>query len=377
MSRLAHPGAVRLETRAAAVGGAAIGRRSRRARRRCASRCADRCRAPVELLTASCDSACAIRRGYYPRPMRRRLRSAAFPLHRHSIPQLAIDGALVAAAYYLSYRLRFDTGTPPRYERLFDATIVFVVVSALVVFTLFRLELKQWRYTSSRDYLGDLPGRRRQHARAGGLHRGHPPGDASRRARARSRSSAPTGVMALFFLLTLVLVGGARFVARDRLRAPGARVPRARRRAPRAHRRRRRGRAARRCARSCATRSSASSPVGFVDDDPLKRGIRVDGVKVLAPTDQLARILDEAEPDEITIAIPSAPGTLRARVVRAARQRGIPVRTLPTVFELLQAGSGQVVRQVREVQVEDILGPRARAHGARPRRRLPGRRGGA
>ena len=86
--------------------------------------------------------------------MRRRLRSAAFPLHRHSIPQLAIDGALVAAAYYLSYRLRFDTGTPARYERLFDATIVFVVVSALVVFTLFRLELKQWRYTSSRDYLG-------------------------------------------------------------------------------------------------------------------------------------------------------------------------------------------------------------------------------
>ena len=56
--------------------------------------------------------------------------------------------------------------------------------------------------------------------------------------------------------------------------------------------------------------------------------------KVLGPTDQLGRILDEAEPDEITIAIPSAPGTLRARVVRAARQRGIPVRTLPTVFEV-------------------------------------------
>ncbi|MGZ4270931.1 MAG: polysaccharide biosynthesis protein, partial [Solirubrobacteraceae bacterium] len=85
--------------------------------------------------------------------MRRRLRSAAFPLHRHSIPQLAIDGVLVAGAYYLSYRLRFDTGTPKRYEELFDSTIVFVVVSALIVFTLFRLELKQWRYTSSRDYL--------------------------------------------------------------------------------------------------------------------------------------------------------------------------------------------------------------------------------
>ena len=33
----------------------------------------------------------------------------------------------------------------------------------------------------------------------------------------------------------------------------------------------------------------------------------------------------------------------------------IPVRTLPTVFELLQTG-GQMVRQAREVRVEDVLG---------------------
>jgi FlaA1/EpsC-like NDP-sugar epimerase len=100
----------------------------------------------------------------------------------------------------------------------------------------------------------------------------------------------------------------------------------------------------------------ALNPVGFVDDDPLKAGLRIDGVKVLGGTEQLGRILDESEPDEILIAIPSAPGTLRGRVVREGRDRGIPVRTLPTVFELLQAGSGHVVRQVREVQVEDILG---------------------
>ena len=98
------------------------------------------------------------------------------------------------------------------------------------------------------------------------------------------------------------------------------------------------------------------APVGFVDDDPLKQGIRVEGVRVLGTTEHLGRILDEAEPDDLTIAIPSAPGTLRARVVREGRRRGIPVRTLPTVFELLQAGQGTVVRQVRDVQVEDILG---------------------
>ncbi|MEA2481099.1 MAG: hypothetical protein QOJ07_3021, partial [Thermoleophilaceae bacterium] len=52
---------------------------------------------------------------------------------------------------------------------------------------------------------------------------------------------------------------------------------------------------------------------------------------------------------------PSAPGTVRQKVVTACRKRSIPVRTLPTVFELLQGG-GNVLRQVRDVQVEDVLG---------------------
>ncbi len=102
-------------------------------------------------------------------------------------------------------------------------------------------------------------------------------------------------------------------------------------------------------------------PVGFIDDDPRKQGMKDEyGLKVLGTTSEedLVRVLDESEPDEVVIAIPSAPGTLRARVVTACRERGIPVRTTPTVFELLKDGSGQlrVTRQLREVQVEDILG---------------------
>src|SRR6202020_3470876 len=83
------------------------------------------------------------------------------------------------------------------------------------------------------------------------------------------------------------------------------------------------------------------------------------GLKVVGNTSSdLGRVLDEVEPDEVLIAIPSAPGTLRARVVMACRERGIPVRTTPTVFELLRDGSGQlrVARQLREGRVEDMLG---------------------
>src|SRR4051794_8217975 len=90
--------------------------------------------------------------------MRRRFRSAALPLHRHSLPQLGIDAALVALAYYLAFRLRFDRGVPDDYADLRDATIVWVVGASLLVFTLFRLYEKWWRYVGRRDELNILQG---------------------------------------------------------------------------------------------------------------------------------------------------------------------------------------------------------------------------
>ena len=114
--------------------------------------------------------------------------------------------------------------------------------------------------------------------------------------------------------------------------------------------------------------------------------MRIHGLKVLGTTTELDRLLDDVEPDEVIIAIPSAPGVLRERVVRACRERDIPVKTLPGVFELI-SGSVNLMRQVREVRVEDVLGREpvtveieqrgrlpARPHRARDRRRRLDRR---
>jgi FlaA1/EpsC-like NDP-sugar epimerase len=285
--------------------------------------------------------------------MRRRLSSAAFPLHRHSLPQLAMDGAMVALAYELAYRLRFDAGIPRRYHDLLSATIVWTVAATLVVFVLFRLYQKWWRYVTGRDYVSivqaiviatlSLP------AFVATTHPVTTNGE-----QGVTTVNIPLGVLVLFFLLTLTFVVGSRFAARL------IHDPRARGFRPRKDARRilivGAGDGGRLVLREIVRNPDlALNPVGFVDDDARMRGQRVDGVRVLGSTDELARILDEAEPDEVTIAIPSAPGTLRARVVHACRERGIPVRTLPTVFELLQGG-GNFVRQVREVQVEDVLG---------------------
>src|SRR5207302_6359897 len=85
--------------------------------------------------------------------MRRRIRSAAFPVHRHSLPQLLVDGILVALAYFLAYRLRFDiAAVPARYEELFEDTIWWVVPVSLVALAAFGVYQRVWTFVGQREY---------------------------------------------------------------------------------------------------------------------------------------------------------------------------------------------------------------------------------
>ena len=64
--------------------------------------------------------------------------------------------------------------------------------------------------------------------------------------------------------------------------------------------------------------------IGFIDDDPRKRGMRTEGLKVLGTTSEIGAVLDRHSPDEVVIAIPSAPGVLRGKVVAECREREHP-----------------------------------------------------
>src|SRR5271165_4561381 len=84
--------------------------------------------------------------------MRRRIRSAALPLHRHSLPQLAVDGALVAIAYYLAFQLRCPGGPRHHYAQLREDTIWWVALGSLPILVLCRVYQRRWRYAGQRDY---------------------------------------------------------------------------------------------------------------------------------------------------------------------------------------------------------------------------------
>ena len=294
--------------------------------------------------------------------MRRRIRSAAFPVHRHSVPQLLVDGILVALAYYLAFRLRFTDGfrgSNERYGDLLTDTIYWVVPVVLVTLALFGQYQRLWTFVGQRDYEAVVKGLVvATLVIVGAIAFLHPVTTTFEFQ--RTPVNLPGSVIALFFLLAVALLIGARFlvhlVVEGRVRsirsAKGARdilVVGG-------------GEGGRLVVRELIRNPQLRlRPVGFVDDDPRKLGMKDEhGLKVLGTTESedLARVLDEVEPDEVVIAIPSAPGELRARVVTACRARGIQVRTTPTVFELLRDSTGHlnVTRQLREVRVEDILG---------------------
>ena len=97
------------------------------------------------------------------------------------------------------------------------------------------------------------------------------------------------------------------------------------------------------------------TPIGLLDDDSRKRNLRLHGVRVLGTTADLAHVIRDRRPDEVLIAIPSASGELRARIVETARSLEVPVKTLPTLSDLV-SGDADLARQLRPVEVEDVLG---------------------
>ena len=296
--------------------------------------------------------------------MRRRIRSAALPVHRHSLPQFVLDGCLVAFAYLLAFWLRFDglptQGRNARYVHLVGDTIWWVVPVTLIVLAAFSVYERLWIYVGQRDFEQVAKGAVVATLLVVGAIALFHPTTAWNRDYIRVNVPLPASVAVLFLLLMSAMLAGVRFlthlVTEGRIRnlrvAKGTRdvlIVGA-------------GEGARLVVRELMRNPELRMrPVGFIDDDPRKRRLKDEyGLRVLGTTRQaeLERVLDEVEPDEVIIAIPSAPGSVRGTVVSTCRKRGIPVRTTPTVFEMLQDGAGQlrVTRQLREVRVEDILG---------------------
>jgi len=92
--------------------------------------------------------------------------------------------------------------------------------------------------------------------------------------------------------------------------------------------------------------------VGFVDDNPALRGRMIEGLPVLGKTDELKDMVERHKVDQVTLCMPSAPATARARVAETCGSIGVDITTVPTLSEIL-LGKLEISR-LRPVRMEDL-----------------------
>jgi FlaA1/EpsC-like NDP-sugar epimerase len=268
-------------------------------------------------------------------------------ISRHRLWQVAVDALFAAGAWFLAFFLAFDLNEPKNkaYLRFIHWQPVAVIVAVtLATFVVSGFYNRWWRYVSTRDIWAAVRGVTVACVLADVIvYFGF---QGSYRA-----FQLPIRIMAMDWLFMLAFVTGSRTLARTLIERPqaGERI---------AHGKEviiaGAGDAASVTLRELHKyRHLGYTPIGIVDDDPRKQGIRLHGVKVLGKIADLPRLLRDNRPDEVLIAMPSASGQARQRIVEMCREAKVPVNTLPGLYELF---SGELTTQIRPVQVEDVLG---------------------
>ena len=268
-------------------------------------------------------------------PMRRLLRSGRM----RKVVLILIDVLLVSISLYASLFLRFDGSIPGLYLLRLEYLLLPAALIYLAVFLLAGFYRQMWRYASLNELVLIMV------AVAVGT------------AGIYSYSffldlMLPRGVYVIQPILLCLLLGGSRISLRvlfsilHRLRKPpgkkniliigagdvGVMVVRE----------------LKRIQDRLDTRV-----VGFIDDDRGKQGQIIQGLPVLGGREEIPRLVQEKDVQEIVIAIPSAPYSTLRHFLDLCSSLNVTMKTVPGVFDILQ---GKVkLTHLKEVEIEDLL----------------------
>ncbi len=94
--------------------------------------------------------------------------------------------------------------------------------------------------------------------------------------------------------------------------------------------------------------------VCFVDDDKNKQGKFLNGIPIAGMRDDIPKLAEHYEVEEIYIAMPSAPGSETRKILEICRETDCELKILPGIYQLL---NGDVsVSKLRKIEIEDLLG---------------------
>lgn len=95
--------------------------------------------------------------------------------------------------------------------------------------------------------------------------------------------------------------------------------------------------------------------VGFLDDNPNKKGGKVYGLKVLGGLEDVEKIIERNDVSKIIISMPSVGQSKISNILKELNKlKDVSVKILPNVDNLIEEGN--LSTQLRNIKLEDLLG---------------------
>ena len=94
--------------------------------------------------------------------------------------------------------------------------------------------------------------------------------------------------------------------------------------------------------------------MGLIDDNRSKLHQSISGVSVIGTTEDIPRLVEELDIDEVIFAIPSLSGEQKSRILNILNQTKVRLKTLPNISEIINKGID--ISTIRDVEITDLLG---------------------
>jgi FlaA1/EpsC-like NDP-sugar epimerase len=264
--------------------------------------------------------------------------------------QITMDLCVLSAALWLGYLIRFDWAPPASMWRSLLVLWPYVVALEYTLLLIHGVPRYVWRYVGLREVVRILLACMVATLLLSGLRAG-----AGQWLGELARSVVlPYGVIAINFTLSFLGIAGVRTARRllseksktDSRRQEGrTAVPTILVGA---------GQSGVQIAKEIETRPELGiAPVGFLDDDPAKKGSVVHGIPVLGTIDAVGRIAPGLGAKQALITVSNAQGETVRRIAELCSRAGLEVKIIPGLYELV---GGQInLSRIRDVAIEDLL----------------------
>ena len=253
------------------------------------------------------------------------------------------DIILIAVSVLLAFFIRFDGQIPPQYLPFISRMIVLAIIFIIPIFYFQGLYSFSWSYVSTSEAVSLFKAITISFiflSIALFISKYFP-----------SFKNFPRSVIFISYLLVIIFCGGIRISKRIYLHTTGsARMAKKEKTLIVGA-----GDAGEQILRSIMfSKNSPYAPAGFVDDNPIKRGVSIHGFKVFGKISDIPKVVKARQIKQLIIALPTAGSRTIKDAIELARKAGLEkIKIAPHINEII---SGEVsLKSLKDVGAEDLL----------------------